>query len=201
MTFFRVYEDGKPVKPQHFLKWAPQGVKDGDLIFVSGHPGRTNRLNTTTHLRFFRDQQYPFVLNYLRRLEVMLSTYGERSSENRRQSQDDKFGVQNSRKARLGGLQGLQDPALLQAKKAAEDSLRAKVASDPKWQAEYASAWGTIDTAVSELSKLYVRYAALEQARAFNSDLFHKARLLVRRSVEQSKPNAYGNSVRAIEPL
>jgi len=190
VTFFRVYEDGKPVKPSNFLKWAPKGITEGDLVFVSGHPGRTNRLNTTSHLRFFRDTQYPYILNYLRRAEVLLNTYSERSAENRRQAQDEKFGVQNSRKARLGGLQGLQDPAMMQAKKAAEEALRAKVAADPKWQAEFGSAWPSVDAAVNELNKLFIRYAAFEQARAFNTDLFHKARLLVRRSVEQGKPNA-----------
>jgi hypothetical protein len=190
VTFLRVYENGQPVKPEHFLQWSPAGSKEGDLVFVSGHPGRTNRLNTASHLRFFRDTQYPFTLNYLRRLEVLLNTYGERSAENYRQSQDERFGVQNSRKARLGGLQGLQDPGMLARKLAAEDALRQRIQADPALNAQYAPAWAQVDAAVRELAALYPRYAALEQARAFNSELFHKARVLVRRAAENQKPNA-----------
>src|SRR5438132_3157564 len=55
ICLFRVYEDNKPVKVQHYLKWSKGGAKDGELVFVSGHPGRTNRLNTVTELEYLRD--------------------------------------------------------------------------------------------------------------------------------------------------
>ena len=51
VCFFRAYEDGKPARPKHYLKWSPHGSKDGELVFVAGHPGRTSRLNTLAHLR------------------------------------------------------------------------------------------------------------------------------------------------------
>jgi hypothetical protein len=38
ITFFRVYEDGRPAHLDNYLRWSRSGVKDGDLIFVSGHP-------------------------------------------------------------------------------------------------------------------------------------------------------------------
>jgi hypothetical protein len=190
VTFFRVYEDGKPVRPANYLHWAPKGVQEGDLVFVSGHPGRTNRLNTVSHLKFFRDIQYPFVLNYLRRLEVLLNTYGERSSEHHRQAQDERFGVQNGRKARLGGLQGLQDPAVMAEKSAREELLRQSVSSKAALQAAYGSAWSEVDQALQTQKAIFMRHAMLEQARGFNSQLFHYARVLVRRSLELQKPNA-----------
>src|SRR5207237_9257864 len=43
VCFFRVYEDGKPAKTEHYLKWSKTGAKDGELVFVSGHPGNTER--------------------------------------------------------------------------------------------------------------------------------------------------------------
>lgn len=190
VTFFRVYEDGKPVRPSNYLRWSNQGVKENDLVLVTGHPGRTNRLNTVSHLKFFRDVQYPFLLNYLRRLEVLLNTYGERSAENHRQAQDERFGIQNSRKARLGGLQGLQDPAIMAEKVSREEALRQRIQLDPALKETYGGAWTQVDQAVQELAKIYFRYAVLEQSRGFNSELFHKARLLVRSSVEWQKPNA-----------
>ena len=120
ICFFRVYENDKPVKPQHYLKWSDAGCKDGELVFVSGHPGQTDRLNTVKHLQFLRDTAYPLVLDFLRRKEVLLKTFGDRSKENMRRAEETLFSIQNSRKARLGGLAGLQDPALMKKKEAEE---------------------------------------------------------------------------------
>src|SRR6185312_2242726 len=62
VCFFRAYEDGKPVKPAHYLKWSPAGAREGDLVFVAGHPGRTSRLNTVAHLKYLRDVAFPLTL-------------------------------------------------------------------------------------------------------------------------------------------
>src|SRR5690606_29422461 len=110
----------------HFLKVSEQPLKEGDLTFVSGHPGRTERLNTSAHLEFLRDLRYPMALRMVRRAEVLLRTYGERSPEQKRRAQDDLFGYQNARKAYLGGLEGLQNPALIESKKEKESALRAE---------------------------------------------------------------------------
>ena len=59
ICFFRVYEDGKPAKIEHYLKWSPAGASDDDLVFVAGHPGKTDRLNTVAHLEFLRDTVLP----------------------------------------------------------------------------------------------------------------------------------------------
>ena len=113
VCFFRVYENDKPAKLEHFLAWNRQGAKENELVFVSGHPGRTDRQNTAAHLKFLRDVTLPLSLNTIRRREVLLKNYSDRSLENARRAEDELFGYQNSRKARLGQLAGLQDPALL----------------------------------------------------------------------------------------
>src|SRR5262245_27947929 len=71
MCFFRVYENGQPVKPEHYLKWSPNGSKDGELILVSGHPGRTSRMFTVAELNYVRDVQLPLLMARLNRLEVL----------------------------------------------------------------------------------------------------------------------------------
>ena len=124
ICFFRVYEDGQPIRPQAHLSWSAAGAEDEELIFVAGHPGRTDRLNTVAHLAFLRDRVFPQLLNLIRRREVMLQNYSERGLENARRARDELFGYQNSRKARLGGLAGLQDPAIIEAKRKAERDLR-----------------------------------------------------------------------------
>src|SRR5438270_8437529 len=112
ISFFRVYENDKPAKIEHYLKWSQAGAKENELVFVAGHPGRTNRLNTVEHLEFLRDRAMPTSLNILRRREVLLKAFSDRSLENARRAEDDLFSYQNSRKARLGGLGGLQDPSI-----------------------------------------------------------------------------------------
>jgi hypothetical protein len=190
LCLFRVYEDGKPLRPPHFLKWNAQGVADGDLVFVSGHPGRTNRQNTVAQLEFLRDRVYPFRLNVLRRREVMLETYSERSRENARRAKDEWFGVANSRKARLGGLAGLQDPEVMRNKIADEKSLRDAVAAKPETQAACGDPWRDVLQTLRRWDELYTTHELLERGFAFDSQHFQIARTLVRMADEDAKPNA-----------
>src|SRR3984893_7230366 len=118
ICFFRVYENNKPVHVDNYLKWSESGAAEGELIFVSGHPGRTERADTLAHLLYQRDYSVPSTLNLLRRREVLLDNYAERSSENARRAEQDLFGIRNSRKALLGRLAGLQDPAIMGKKRA-----------------------------------------------------------------------------------
>lgn len=190
VCFFRVYEDGKPAKIKDYLKWSKAGAKDGELIFVSGHPGRTNRLDTVKHLEFLRDVAFPATLDMIRRREVSLRNYAERGLENARQAQDDLFSYQNSRKARLGGLAGLQDPTIMDQKRREETALRDAVAKDPKLNKEYGDAWDQVARTIEVLGGIYDEYQLLEQGRAFNSELFAIARRLLRLGEETPKPNS-----------
>src|SRR6185312_458244 len=66
ICLFRVYENGAPAKIEHFLRFSTTGTKEGELIFVSGHPGRTDRQLTMAELAFMRDVQMPFTLSLLK---------------------------------------------------------------------------------------------------------------------------------------
>jgi len=189
VTFFRAYEDGKPAKVEHFLNWSKAGAKDDELIFVAGHPGRTDRLNTVAHLEFMRDKVYPTSLNILRRREVMLKTYGDQSLEKARQAKDEYFGVQNSRKARLGGLAGLQDPALMERKRNEQGQFFAQVLADEKTK-DLAPAWDQVSGAIGQWKEMYTPFVLYERGMAFNSILFDVARTIVRLTDESTKDNA-----------
>ncbi len=189
VCFFRVYEDGKPAKVEHHLAWSDHGAGNDELVFVAGHPGRTNRLNTVKHLEFLRDRVYPTTLNLLRRREVMLKNYADRSLENARQAQDELFGYQNSRKARLGGIAGLQDPALMSEKQSAESQLRDAVSADPNLK-DTAGVWDEINSTLETWDGIYNENYLLEVGQAFNSEFFRTARTLVRMADETAKPNA-----------
>jgi hypothetical protein len=188
MCFFRVYEDGKPVKPMAYLKWSANGSKDGDLVFVSGHPGRTNRQDTLAEIEYLRDVQYPNTLSLLNRREVLLGSWSERSEENRRRAKEDFFRIQNSRKARIGGLGGLLDPAIMAKKAAEEKRLRDFIAK--QGYKEAGQAFETIENAEKLLRGGLARdLNLLEGGQAFNSHLYGIAKTLLRASEELPKPS------------
>ena len=132
ICLFRVYENGQPAKIDHFLKWSKNGTKEGELTFVSGHPGGTDRQLTTAELSVLRDTQYPYIINRLKRVEVLLKNWADRSTENSRRAHENLFGFQNSRKALDGGQAGLYSPALMDPKAAQEKSFKTQLGDQPK---------------------------------------------------------------------
>jgi hypothetical protein len=188
VCFFRVYEDGKPLRPKHYLKWSKKGAGNNELVFVSGHPGHTDRLNTVAELEYLRDTGFPFLLQRLYRGELILSIYSAYGEEYARKAKDLLFGYANSRKARDGGLAGLMDPAVMARKKVEEKKLRDAAAkhSDLKGALE---AWDTVAKVQKVRADNIRRYTMLEGGVGFNSLLFGTARTLVRAADEYAKPN------------
>lgn len=188
VCFFRVYENDQPVQPEHFLKWSAAGAGDGELVFVSGHPGTTRRLLTIPELEYIRDNQIPLVQELLKRREVLLLSWSGRSQENARRAKDDLFSYQNSRKVYDGRLAALQDPAFFDAKIAAENAFKQQIAKLPDASATSA-AYANIATAQKIVAGIAMRYRFLETAAAFNAESFHIARSLLRAGDERPKPN------------
>ncbi len=196
VAFLRVYENGKPINSRHYLKWSPNGSREGELVFVSGHPGRTNRGNTLAELHYLRDTGYPFLLQRLNRLEVLLSVWSARSERNAQRAEDELFSIQNSRKARVGGLAGLLDPKLMGRKAAEEQRLRDYLRSMqvqmrplPPWHAEAMAAFDTIARAEKVRAELIRDVTLLENAAGFYSTSFSIARTLLRAAEELPKPS------------
>jgi hypothetical protein len=197
VAFFRVYEDGKPLKCEHYLKWSANGSKAGDLIFVSGHPGRTSRQDTLAELGYLRDVGFPYLLQRLNRWEVLIGAWASNSADNLQKSEDELFGIQNSRKARTGGLGGLLDPSVMSRKTAEEEKLRQFIESQAKsadadklsWLPEARKAFGIIAEAEKHRAALIKDYTLLEGQAAFHSQLFSIARVLVRAAEERAKPS------------
>jgi hypothetical protein len=182
VALFRVYENGEPAKIEHFLRWSPEGAAEGELVFVSGNPGRTQRMFTLAALKYLRDHRLPYVLDYLRRLEVLLQQYSYEGEEQERRARDDLFGIQNSRKAYTGMLQGLQNPAFLAAKRDREERLLDRLQQDPQLRS-FSNAWQVIEETQRE------RAAVLGQSASLNSQLYRLAETLNLMAVEDQKPS------------
>ena len=182
-TIFRVYEDGKPAKIEHFLKWSENGPKELELTFVAGNPGRTSRIYTNAALKHQRDVRLPYVLDFIRRREVLLQQFGLGGPELERIAKDQLFGIQNSRKARIGMLQGLQTPSIMKAAADAETELLAKVKSDPAL-AGTASAW-------EKIAEVQAQKAAKQgKGVLISSRMFRIAQQIVQMVTEDQKPSS-----------
>lgn len=180
---FRVYENGKPAHIEHHLKWSDAGVSDDELVFVSGNPGRTSRIYTYAALQHQRDVRLPYVLNFIRRREIMLQQFGLEGLEQERRAKDDLLGIQNARKAYTGMLLGLQDPRLMERKRREELALLDTVGSRPDLRGAQ-EAWEQIAQLQKRRAKLQGRGVSL------NTRLFQIAQTLVQLAAEDQKPNA-----------
>jgi Peptidase S46 len=189
ITYFRVYENGRPVHLANYLKWSTTGSRAGDLVFVSGNPGGTERQLTMAELNFLKDVQISYVIDLLARRDQVLCAYAAQSAENARVAGGDIFSVENSLKSYQGRRGALEDKALMAKKAAAEQKLRAAVAADPKLKDAYASAWDEVAKAVEVRKQLFFPYTFVERAIGFNAQLAQYARTLVRVAAEKRKPN------------
>jgi hypothetical protein len=186
ICFFRAYENGMPARVPHHLPWAAQPVAAGDLVFVSGHPGHTDRAATLAELVSMRDVRIPADLQQLNRLESLLAAYAAEGPEEQRQAADDLFGVRNGRKSRLGLQAGLLDPAIIARRRAAEERIRSDIDAG---LAGKQSPYDRIAAAQRELDGIAGRLRLLEGATAFNSRFFAHARTILRSAAERTRPN------------
>jgi len=190
ICLFRAYENGQPAKVKDYLKFSPAGPKDGELVFVSGHPGGTSRMLTMAELENLRDQALPLRLGILKREEVMLVAWSARTEENARRAREFLFGVQNSRKALDGRLAGLLDPDLMGPKARAEAEFKSRLGvGQTEMHRDAWLAYDKIAQATTTLSNQAVRYSLLEGAQGFNCESYRLARTLLRAGDERGKPN------------
>jgi hypothetical protein len=198
IAFFRAYEGGKPVKTKHFFPWSEKGPAADDLVFVTGHPGSTNRLDALAMLRHRRDVTLPYALNRLRDVEALLGQFSARGPEQARMAAKTLFRVANARKAFNGQYQGLLDPAIFARKAREETALRKKAAAGEDGK-KGADPWQRLADAQKTFAGFARPYYLLERGDAFDGELFGIARHLVRLAAERPKPNAdrlreYGES-------
>ena len=190
IAFFRIYENDRSLKVENYFEFSKAGVKENELVFTSGNPGSTARLNTIAHLEFLRDPALPFSLRQLNKLQETLQRYSAQGEEQTRRAQEDLFNAENNIKRTRGQYAGLQDKSLMSKKRQAEDALRSKIAADSEKQKEYENVWQEITAGRKDLQNRFLEISFLESAGGLNTNLFNYARTLVRLAKENAKPNA-----------
>jgi hypothetical protein len=161
-AFFRVYDNGKPLKTVNFFKFSPEGAIDGDVVFVIGNPGTTSRLKTITQLEFLRDYEYPTLIEMYKNVGKIYSAYVEKHPEEKVKYLNTIFGINNSRKAVDGYLNGLNDPLLMARKKDFGNRLKDAFLNKSNKKTQYGDPWSDIAEYQAEIAAITLELNALK---------------------------------------
>ena len=191
-TFLRAYANGKPAATPDHLAWSASELRPGDLTFVSGNPGSTERLRTVAELEYLRDHALVDELIGLAQYRGFLAEYQEHGAEAKRVSTSELFGVENGYKELRGEHAALLERDFFQRLVERERQLRAAVAANPSWKQKYGGAWDAIAAAqerAAELDKELTWVGGGFRPPWAKTSLFGWARILVRGGAERLKNN------------
>jgi len=198
-SFYRAYvgKDGKPAdfskenvpyKPARWLKVQPAGIKEGDLVFVVGYPGRTQRHQTYAEVKETTEWAFPRVVKTYQEQIAILEELGKKDPELKIKVAGRLRGLNNSLTNRKGQLEGLLKGGILAKKEEAQKELEAWIAADPARQKEYGDVLPGLAAIQAESEKTRERDAAFNGLFTASSMLSaaHTAHLL---SLEKAKKN------------
>ncbi len=187
-AFLRLYEDGKPAETPAFLPWRAEPLAEGDLVFVSGSPGSTNRLFTASQMAFLRDREIPIRQMLRAELRGRLIAFSATGAEAERTAKTPLFGIENAFKSNHGRMLALSDATFFGGIVEAERRLRERVAADPALAAEIGDPWAEMEATVAARRELFLAWNMLEAQTGGGSQLYGWARTLVRAAAERPKP-------------
>jgi hypothetical protein len=189
-SLLRAYVNGAPAATPQHLAIDFGGPDAGDPVFVSGHPGSTDRQLTVAELKALRDRELPPTLLRASELRGRYIQFAKTSEQASRIVADPLSGLENTIKVQRKQLDALLDDAVLAEKRDAEADLRARLARNRTLSAEIGDPWQKIEQALVEESTRWLPYLYLEGGTGLNSRLARYARTLVRAAAERPKPNA-----------
>jgi hypothetical protein len=195
-SFLRAYvgKDGKPAayskdnvpyKPKHWLKIATQGIKPGDLVFVTGYPGRTQRHQTYEQVKETTEWSMPRSIRLAEEQLTILDTLSKDPAIAIKVS-GRVLGLNNGLTNQKGMLEGLVKGGSLAKKQAQEQELEKWIAADPAREKKYGDVLPAMRALQAESEKTRERNAALATLGGASSYL-SSAQTLYRLSVERPK--------------
>lgn len=129
--------DNVPYHPRKFLEIAPQGVDEGDFVFLLGYPGRTYRHRTSHFLAYEKEVRMPYVVNWYQwQIKVMEKVSQENRAVAIKHLSRIK-GLSNTMKNYQGKLKGMKRLHLVEKKREEKESLQKFIEADPNLKAKY----------------------------------------------------------------
>ncbi|MFT3773533.1 MAG: S46 family peptidase [Minicystis sp.] len=200
VALFRAYvgKDGKPAdhaegnvpyRPPHRLKLASKPLDEGDLVFVAGYPGVTNRVRTAAEAEEATSFTYPYRIQQFDDYIALLDVLRPKSEELKLKGAPLWRSFSNARTKYKGIVDGLVKGGLA-AKKAKNDAeLKAWIDADPGRKAQYGDVLEKTKAIVDEYKKTRAHDVELAFGPRFVG-LFGAANTIVRLAEEREKPDA-----------
>ncbi|MEM8983871.1 MAG: S46 family peptidase [Pseudomonadota bacterium] len=188
MAILRAYDDAEPASTPTFLPIRSSGAQPGEAVFVSGHPGSTDRLKSSAHWQLLRDTVLPAEIEYRAELRGRLRQYAKRDAAAARSTTALLQGTENTLKVYRQRLRALADQDNIDAKREREAALRERAIATEGLSETLAEAEQRADDAATVFRSIYDRYAVIESKRGFNGTLYGYASALVRAAAERTKP-------------
>ena len=171
-SFYRAYvsptgksvpfsKDNVPFRPKHWLKVSPEGAGPGDLVFVAGYPGKTQRLATYAQTKELFEWAFPRTVRRNTELIALLNEVEKSSKETRIRVATRKRGLANTLTNRKGVVEGFKRGNLLAKKESTEKDLAAWIAADPLRQRTYGDVLPGLDALQAERVKTRERDTTL----------------------------------------
>lgn len=156
---FRVYEDGKPLSNANYMRMNPDGAGNGELVFISGHPGTTLRDLTYSQVLFNRDVAYPVRLKAIDDTLEALYEYSKIGPEQKRRAATNIFYLENSKKALGSEYEGLKKKEFTDILKDKESAFRKRIGADASVKASVGSSFEDIEKAMALYAGKYEKIA------------------------------------------
>ncbi len=119
-SFCRAYVDGKPADTTAFhFPWG-DGPAEGDLVFLTGNPGGTQRLLSMSQLKYRRNARYPRIRELIDNRIEILRGFASKSAEAEKQLRTSILGLENAQKLYRGEHAALLNSAFMLRKREAE---------------------------------------------------------------------------------
>ena len=156
-----------PYKPKRFIQVAPEGIDEGDVVFLLGYPGRTARHKTASFLRYEQDVRLPMIvdLHNWQIAEMEKTGANDRAVEIKHASR--MRSLANTEKRSRGQLLGLRRANIIQTRLQQETELQAFINEDAARSAKYGSLLKDLDSVYAEMSSagpLEINLVQLRQA-------------------------------------
>ncbi len=181
-------KENVPFKPQHWLKVWPEGIKPGDLVFVTGYPGRTQRHQTYSEVKETTEWRMPRSIRLAEEQLAILDQLTKKDKAVAIKVAGRVQGLNNGLTNQKGMLEGLVKGGSLAKKQAQEKELEAWIAADPARQKKYGDVLPALNALQEEGEKTREQSAMLTTL-AMSSSYLGAAQTLYRLSVERPKPD------------
>lgn len=198
-TFLRAYvgPDGKPAdrasenvpfEPKHWLRVAPGGVREHDLVMVVGYPGRTNRYRLANEVQNAFEWSYPTRKSRMDRSLEIIAAQIALHPDAEIEYATTVAGLNNAMKNYQGMLDGYARSGMVERKRRLERELQEWIAGGDESRRRHLSALEDLEALVRRDQATQERDLALYGVG--RSSMLSTARRLYRLSREREKPDA-----------